>query len=199
MPAWKEIRDVPVEYNRPGKPDHPDVPYEGDKPYIFISYAFRDEKKVFKIIRDMQDRGLRIWYERSSGNLLGAGPEESYHIEERIRSCSYAIMFSTDYWLQAMRCRAEFDFADREGKPCLIVLTSNDLNWDTAQRLYQHTVIETENFDQESDFYSKLYDVQEIRDLLASSNSQHSNHSRSSGGSLFKRIISSILGEDQRK
>ena len=38
-------------------------PYEGDKPYIFISYAHADDATVLPIIADMHSRGYNIWYD----------------------------------------------------------------------------------------------------------------------------------------
>ena len=203
FPAWKDIENVPVEYNAPGKPDHPDLPYEGDKPYVFVSYAFRNEKEVFRIIRDLQDKGLRVWYERQSEGFFENIHEAEYHVEDRIRGCSFAIMFSSPYWLQAERCRREFHYIDRLGKPCLIVLMAYlDHNWDITHRLYQHPIIETENWAEDPELYRKLYEVQEIRELLPSSKrgskQRHANAS-SSGKNLFQKIFTSIRGKENRK
>lgn len=38
-------------------------PYEGDKPYIFISYAHADNDAVLPIVSDMHSRGYNIWYD----------------------------------------------------------------------------------------------------------------------------------------
>ena len=38
-------------------------PYEGDKPYIFISYAHADDDAVLPIVSDMHRRGYNIWYD----------------------------------------------------------------------------------------------------------------------------------------
>ena len=37
--------------------------YNGNEPYIFISYAHKDSDKVLPIIRELQSRGYRVWYD----------------------------------------------------------------------------------------------------------------------------------------
>ena len=36
--------------------------YEGQEPYIFISYAHKDSNTVLPIIQGLQERGFRVWY-----------------------------------------------------------------------------------------------------------------------------------------
>ncbi len=45
------------------------LPYEGNQPYLFISYAHMDRSRVEKIIRGIAKRGFRIWYDK--GNHTG--------------------------------------------------------------------------------------------------------------------------------
>lgn len=37
--------------------------YEGTEPYMFISYAHADRDRVLPLVRGLQDRGLRVWYD----------------------------------------------------------------------------------------------------------------------------------------
>ena len=38
-------------------------PYEGQQPYLFISYAHADAPAVMAVVRDMYARGYRVWYD----------------------------------------------------------------------------------------------------------------------------------------
>ena len=37
--------------------------YEGNEPYIFISYSHLDKDKVFPVIKKLQDEFYRVWYD----------------------------------------------------------------------------------------------------------------------------------------
>ena len=38
-------------------------PYEGTQPYIFVSYAHKNDAAVLEIIGTLQSRGFRVWYD----------------------------------------------------------------------------------------------------------------------------------------
>lgn len=38
-------------------------PYEGTQPYIFVSYAHKNDAAVLEIIGALQSRGFRVWYD----------------------------------------------------------------------------------------------------------------------------------------
>ena len=38
-------------------------PYEGTLPYLFVSYAHKNDAAVLEIIRTLQARGFRVWYD----------------------------------------------------------------------------------------------------------------------------------------
>ena len=37
-------------------------PYEGERPYLYFAFTDQDEKKVWKLIRPLLERGCRVWY-----------------------------------------------------------------------------------------------------------------------------------------
>ena len=71
-------------------------PYEGDKPYIFISYAHADDDAVLPIVSDMHRRGYNIWYDE--GIEVGSEWQERrlHNTEPNRRQTSGAL---------PMRCR----------------------------------------------------------------------------------------------
>ena len=38
-------------------------PYEGTLPYLFVSYAHKNDAAVLEIISTLQSRGFRVWYD----------------------------------------------------------------------------------------------------------------------------------------
>ena len=39
------------------------IPYIGEKPYIFVSYAHKDSEVVMRAIALLQQSGFRVWYD----------------------------------------------------------------------------------------------------------------------------------------
>ena len=57
--------------------------YEGEKPFIFISYSHQDIERVVRLIRRLQSEGFRIWYD--SG--IQAGAEWPEEVATHIKNC----------------------------------------------------------------------------------------------------------------
>ena len=38
-------------------------PYEGKRPYVFISYSHRDSETVLNLLSVLNERKLRLWYD----------------------------------------------------------------------------------------------------------------------------------------
>lgn len=44
----------------------PSIPFaasSGSDPYVFVSYSHQDSEKVFPIIKQLHEKGYRIWYD----------------------------------------------------------------------------------------------------------------------------------------
>ena len=42
--------------------------YNGDEPYLFVSYSHRDTNKVYPILDELSDNKYRIWYDEACEN-----------------------------------------------------------------------------------------------------------------------------------
>lgn len=91
--------------------------YEGNEPYIFISYAHKDSDKVIPIIQALQDRGFRVWYDEG----LEVGKSWRDMIEEYLFNCTCAICFITPNFLNSHNCQDEISYAKELEKSPLIV------------------------------------------------------------------------------
>ena len=91
--------------------------YEGNAPYIFISYAHKDVDMVLPIIYGLQERGYRIWYDVG----IEAGTEWPEYIAEHLANAACVIAFISEAALDSQNCRREINFAIELRKDPLVV------------------------------------------------------------------------------
>ena len=90
--------------------------YSGNEPYIFISYSHKDSDRVLPIIRGLQAKGFRVWYD--SG--IEAGTEWPEFIAEKLRASNCVIAFLSPHAASSHNCRREINFAIARNKELLI-------------------------------------------------------------------------------
>ena len=91
-------------------------PYEGRRPYAFISYSHRDSGKVLEIITELDRRKLRLWYDEG----IPAGSDWPKNIERHMRDCRAVLFFLSGTALASPNCYSEISTAEHSGKPILI-------------------------------------------------------------------------------
>ena len=162
LPSWRQMNGVKVRYNKPGRPDHPDSPYEGRKPYIFVNHSRRNEQIVFPIIQAMQEKGLLVWY--GQDGLAGAAADT---VEERLHHSSCSIQFISEEWLRGWYYLKAAETAVNLRKPCLNIFLD-----ESGKYSIDPVLARGENIDQydlpDADFYRQLFAVPDIRKLLPS-------------------------------
>ena len=82
-------------------------PYEGDKPYIFISYAHADDTVVLPIIADMHRRGYNIWYDEG----IEVGSEWQECIASHLVDAHLVVAFISNAYMRSDNCRREMHYA----------------------------------------------------------------------------------------
>ena len=92
-------------------------PYEGKRPYVFISYSHRDTLRVLSIIKPLHDGKLRLWYDEG----IPAGKDWSGNIDEHMRACGAVLFFRSKPALASPNCLSEIQAAVAENHPLLIV------------------------------------------------------------------------------
>lgn len=98
--------------------------YEGEKPYIFISYSHRDKYRITPIIKEMQYRGFRVWYDAG----IEAGVEWAGNIAIRVGQCDVFLCFVSDYYFESQNCLDEFSAAKSKNKKILTVYLDSNVN-----------------------------------------------------------------------
>lgn len=81
--------------------------YEGNQPYVFLSYAHMDSPDVLPIFEGLYKAGFRIWYD--------AGTEWPEYIAEHPERAEVCLCFLTQSFLDSSNCRQELNFALSEG------------------------------------------------------------------------------------
>ncbi|MBR2987471.1 MAG: toll/interleukin-1 receptor domain-containing protein [Clostridia bacterium] len=93
--------------------------YEGNEPYIFISYAHKDISLVMPIIEGLAAKGFRIWYDAG----IEAGTEWPEYIAEHLENCAAFVAFISEAAIASKNCRREINFAiDLDKEPLAIYL-----------------------------------------------------------------------------
>ena len=84
--------------------------YDGDGPYIFVSYAHKDANLVFPEIKKFYDEGYPIWYDQG----LTPGQEWDDEIAEALMACSLLVVFISENSMASTNVQDEIKLALNE-------------------------------------------------------------------------------------
>ena len=127
--------------------------YEGEEPYIFISYAHKDSEEVLPLIKALQDAGYNVWFD----NGIQAGSEWPVYIERRLNDCSLVLAFISECAVSSRNCRNEINLALKLNKEMLVVHLEEtvlrygmELQLGSIQALYKYKQPSEEMLDRKS-------------------------------------------------
>ena len=92
-------------------------PFEGNEPYIFVSYSHAESEIVLKTICALYDAGYRVWYDEG----IPAGDDWPLNIETHLRASDTVLFFASENSLSSSNCLSEIRTAFRMGKKILCV------------------------------------------------------------------------------
>lgn len=104
--------------------------YEGDEPFIFISYARKDKAEVLPVIRGFRKRGYRVWFDRG----IHGGTNWLDVLDEKVDRCAVFVLFVSRQYVDSDMCKAEVSLA-KELKKTIIPIYLEDVELDGALRL----------------------------------------------------------------
>lgn len=100
--------------------------------YIFISYALADGDEVSGVIRQLQDRGYSVWYDKGTV----PGDEKADTVTHALEHAALFLVFLSPRSEALVKIRREIDHALDSGKPFLAVyLEETDLTGGLQLRL----------------------------------------------------------------
>lgn len=138
-------------------------PYTGNEPYIFFSYAHRNNDAALQIIGRLMDAGYRVWYDEG----IDPGTEFAEIIAAHVKGCSYFMALMSPAYLDSEYCKDELDYARNLNKPRVLVYLQDVTLPDWMQmRLSRIQAIHKYTYQDENAFYTKLFQAQGIRTCL---------------------------------
>lgn len=127
--------------------------YEGKLPYIFISYAHKNDKAVMSVVEVLASRGYRIWFDEG----ITPGSEWPENIAQHLDASAAVIAFITPEAMASDNCRQEINYSLDLKKPLLpIFLAETKLSSGMRMRLTAYQCIMRYNFRTEEDFLEKV-------------------------------------------
>lgn len=143
------------------------IPYIGEKPYIFVSYAHKDSEVVMRAIALLQQSGFRVWYDEG----IDPGSEWPDTIEKYLERSSYFIGFISANALDSNYCKCELHTAFNERKKMLIVYLENiKLEGGLKMQLSSRQSIHWYKYERENAFFEKLLTAPGLNDCRESEN-----------------------------
>ena len=104
--------------------DRPLPAYDGDEPYVFVSYSHEDDALVYPEIRWLQDQGFNIWYDEG----ISPGSTWRQELAESLKNSDLFLLFVTPASATSDNCLKEVNYALDEGRGILpIHLESTEL------------------------------------------------------------------------
>ena len=89
--------------------------YEGNKPFIFISYSHKDTPYVMDVVEALDAQGIRVWYDGG----IEAGSEWPEYIANHLTACGCVLCFVSKNYADSDNCRRELTFSLNLKKPTL--------------------------------------------------------------------------------
>lgn len=129
-------------------------PYEGDKPYIFISYAHANDAEVLPIIADMHRRGYNIWYDEG----IEVGSEWQECIASHLAGAHLVVAFISNAYMRSDNCRREMHYAQsKRVKTINIFIEETELTPGMELQIGNIFALMKYTYPSEEYFYDKLY------------------------------------------
>lgn len=139
------------------------TPYEGKKPYIFISYAHKDSHRVFPILEELDRRGYRVWYDDG----IAPGSEWPENIAQHLDGCSLTMAFVSPASIASPNCRREVTFALSRHKPFLgILLEPTEMSLGMEMQLSAQQCIMKYSYSSDQEFFSKVCSCPDLQPCL---------------------------------
>ena len=108
----------------PGVGRMPYPAYQGDEPYIFVSYAHADSEKVFAEIIKLNKAGYHVWYDEG----IAPGNEWTDEIADALAGCALFVVMITPASTASENVQNEINYAIDEKKPFIAIhLEETDL------------------------------------------------------------------------
>lgn len=132
-------------------------PYEGTLPYLFVSYAHKNDAAVLEIISTLQSRGFRVWYDEG----IEAGSEWPESIASHLERAQLVLAFLSPAYLRSDNCRKEMHYALTKRKPVInVYLEQTELSPGMEMQIGNLFALMKYTYPSEEYFYDKLFSAE---------------------------------------
>ena len=149
-------------------------PYQGNEPYLFISYAHADEQAVGSVLEHLEKHGVRFWYDDG----IEVGSEWPEYIAERLASSRMMIAFISNAYAVSNNCRKEMHYAVSNGiKTVNVFLEDADITPGMSLQIGNIFALMKYRME-EGEFYDRLYQALQMPETPAPSEKNAETASR---------------------
>jgi len=133
----------------------PFTAYKGIRPYLFTSYAHKNMKEVFHIIKKLSSSRFRIWYDEG----IEPGNEWPEVVGSAIVNCAQFLVFMSPHAADSRNVRNEINLAFSENKDIIVIFVQRT-NLSEGMKLQIGTVQFINRFElTDREFFEKLTKV----------------------------------------
>lgn len=156
--------------------------YQGNEPYIFISYSHKDTDKVMPIVERLDKDGYRVWYDE------GIRIAESFNsvIAERIGNCAFMVLLISDNYIVSEYCKKELNFADAEKKKLIGIYARGVKLTPRFKMLRANIQGIDEPYSYDDEFFEKLYNAEDISKCLKVGNTNTTQKIKYDNGDVYE-------------
>ncbi|MFX0043553.1 MAG: tetratricopeptide repeat protein [Candidatus Hodarchaeota archaeon] len=129
--------------------------YDGDGPFVFVSYSHTDRLQVYPIIDYLNKTGINIWYDEG----IPVSEDWKSSIVDNLERCSAFLVFITPRIIDSEYVRKEISFALKKQKPFFSVYLKetqlpSKLEFEIGDIQFMNKYLMPE-----AEFYNKLKDM----------------------------------------
>ena len=170
--------------------------YEGQDPFVFVSYAHKDSDAVYRILRLLQGRGLRIWYDEG----ITPGSEWPEYIASHLDRAEAVIVFITESSVNSFNCRREITFAQARNKSFISVFLEKtevplgmELQLSAQQSMFRY------DYASDEAFVDRLIRTPCLQPCIRPSRDQERKEDPHTDGILFEPGSAEFFGTEEGK
>ncbi len=161
--------------------------YEGNEAYAFISYAHKDNETVLPLISDLNEKGLRVWFDEG----IEAGSEWPEYLAEHLAKASVVLAFISGNFDESKYCRREMHYATKLNKPIIsIYVDDTELSYGLEMELSSIQGFKKSNFTSEEMLVQSIISVKVIDSILVKlQEPEQIEELRHSGNTMAENIV----------
>ncbi len=127
--------------------------YNGQKPYIFVSYCHADLERVSPVIEELTARGYRVWYD----DAIDPGEEWPEIVASRLFCAESVLFFVSDGFCRSRNCKREVNFSvDKDKDGLAIIIDDAEMSLGLQMQLNSYQSVFYKSGDDITDFITKL-------------------------------------------